>query len=359
MKREIFSIIRFIAALIVIFFHTKSKFPFLEGLPRILISGPQMCTLFFVLSGFFLSSTKDHGTTSNFVISRLAKIYPIYFISCIAMIAYLYFFQHTISYTKIVIHLALMQSWIPSFPLSMNGPSWFLSTLFAFYLSLPFILKTLKSYDNNTLNLFVALSIWCLTQILLTYLLSSSFYKGFPSASHDLIYYSPLSHFCSFLLGVVGGSIKVKFHKNLTINNYMAYILFATSIIIIISLINNQAKINKLMELNFPFSASFYAPLFLMATFTINSTSSFEINKKLSKFMLWLGAISFPMYILQTPIMRYVDYFTYSQKPSKPVEFIFYISSLIMISTFTLKLLQTLSHAYSNIKNKYTTNRIL
>lgn len=359
MKREIFSIIRFIAALIVIFFHTKSKFPFLEGLPRIFISGPQMCTLFFVLSGFFLSSTKHHETTSNFVISRLNKIYPIYFISCIMMIAYLYLFQHTISYTKIVINLVLIQSWIPSFPLSMNGPSWFLSTLFAFYLSLPFILKTLKNHNNNTLNLFIALSIWCVTQIVLTYLLSSSFYKGHPSASHDLIYYSPLSHFCSFLLGVVGSSIKVRFNQRSIFNNYVAYALFAISLIAIISLIDNQSEINKLIGLRLPFSASFYAPLFLMLIFTINSTSSFEINKKLSKFMLWLGTISFPMYILQTPIMRYANYFTYTQKLSKPVEFMVYLSSLIIISAFILKSLKTLSHAHSNIKNKHTSNQIL
>jgi peptidoglycan/LPS O-acetylase OafA/YrhL len=54
MNTSALSSLRFVAAIIVVLFHHRSESDFLKMSPKIVTAGPEMVTIFMVLSGFDL-----------------------------------------------------------------------------------------------------------------------------------------------------------------------------------------------------------------------------------------------------------------------------------------------------------------
>ncbi len=354
MRTNILSLLRFIAAIIVILFHLKGKFEYLNSLPGIFLAGPQICTFFIVLSGFVLGMTHNKECvvkTSTFIIKRLHKIYPIYFVSLFLCVPIL-LLQDKFEFYIFIINLGLLQSWIPPYPLSVNGPAWFLSVLFFCYITFPKLLKYLNTKSNKSGLLYWSLFLWVITQVVHAIILNSNYYTGTSSISHDLIYYFPVSHYCSFLLGVSGYIWIIE--NNPTIHNYFNnYLFLFLSLVIIIITIQNQNHITNVINIDLPFGASFYAPLFLLLIVSVFLLSDIKFNNIFTKTLSYLGELSFPIYILQSPVADFTFFVLTKSNIDISLQLPLYFLCLFIVSVIVTSILEMITFKYMNKKEIY------
>jgi len=300
-------ILRFVAAIIVVLFHESPVSTFLGTAPKILTAGPQAASFFFVLSGFTLALAHyndDKFSVGKYYQKRMARILPVYLIA-LSLWVILDVAKGQLDPIALVLNIFLLQSWFPSYPLSINAPAWFLSDLAFFYIVFPFLLALLKKYSTGPKGvLLTGVVFWIMTQAVLTVLLNTSFYKGYPSSSHDYIFYFPLSHLCSFFLGMCGAYFLVN-RKDLFPMTYaksLSIIFFLVGALILAT--EYQSEYDDGMLLKFPFGASLYAPLFLLLIIAFCMS-----DKRIAAVLSWrplvyLGGISFSIYIMQSPVNR-------------------------------------------------------
>jgi peptidoglycan/LPS O-acetylase OafA/YrhL len=233
--------------------------------------------------------------------ARVARILPVYLLAVLLMVASSFYTSDDISATALGLNLLLLQAWLPPYPLSINSPGWSLSVEAFFYLSFPFVLAAIRRLRLSGLVVFLsAMMLWLMTQILLSIALSSSFYQGYPSTSHDLIYYFPPSHYCSFLLGIAGGLLLLE-GKGRDVNSGTSLawvvVLFAS----ILLTLNNQKAISELVGYQLAFGSSFLAPLFLFFILAVALCRSSLMSVFNARPLVLLGEASYSMYILQMP----------------------------------------------------------
>lgn len=299
------SLPRFLASVIVVLFHCRTRSDFLGDAPRIVSAGPQMVTFFFVLSGFSLMLAyygKEGFSPKTYWTNRLVRILPIYLIGIGLALVVNPFVGKEFTFMGLVLHLTFTHALVPPYPLSINGPAWFMSVLVVFYLLFPPLLSAIRKVRPRAGLLFAAVfTVWLLTQITLALLLNSGFYQGFPSASHDLLYYFPLAHLGSFLMGVAA-AYGVLTDPRWRLSSNTALGIFLLSVTAVAFVIENQAAVRSLVHRGLPFGSSFYAPFFLPMIFSCSM-----IRGRAGKFLsmrLWalLGEISFAVYMLQIPV---------------------------------------------------------
>lgn len=339
MNTAALSPLRFLAALIIIFFHNRLGSDFLKTVPKFLLAGPQMVTFFYVLSGFVLVLAyygKHEFCPKEFFVKRAARILPVYLIALSLSVA-IKIFEGNLNPVALVLNILLLQSWIPSYPLAINGPAWFLSGLMFFYVSFPFVLSYLRNSRPNPKQVFVTcLLFWFATQAILTLLLNSSFFHGAHSYSHDFIYYFPPVHLCSFFLGVSGAYFLLNVacgDNKLSKANQISLILLLC--IIFITFVQYQLSINKILHTNLPYASSFYAPFFLAIIAAISTSENIITYALSKKLFIFLGNISFSIYIIQNPVL----YIAYRIKPihmNYDIFLLIYISLLLFIGTLIL-----------------------
>lgn len=299
MKLEQLTFTRFFAAIsIVIYHYGENIFPFnLDEINFIFRQANVGVSYFFILSGFVMIIAYGHKDKINFIQymqKRLARLYPVYFLAILILL--LFFIAQPngkIDYKGLFLNLALVQSWLPGNALSFNYPGWSLSTELFFYLSFPFLYNLLYKKFSFQKIIIPVLICFVFSQILFHYLINSSFYKGFPSTSHDFLHYFPLMHINEFLIGNITGLIFLnsKFKKE-------NYDLLIVSLIIFTSL---------LLKFNFGFIyhngmlAILFVPLIILIS--INNGVLSRISK--IKYFVFLGEISYGIYILQVPIFTW------------------------------------------------------
>jgi len=263
-----------------------------------------MATFFFVLSGFGLVLAyygKTYFSYKEYWAKRAARIIPIYLLALVSVIIVNIIEGSRLDLVALILHLSFLQSWFPSYPLSLNYFAWFVSDLFFFYATFPLILSYIHKSDPNPKRfLLLALSLWLFTQIILTILLNTSFYRDLPSSSHDLIYYFPPSHFLSFFLGVAMGYLAIK-SKVGYLPNIRSNLLILISCFLLILFIESEHLITQAIELELPFGVNFYAPLFMLVIFAFSTSNGLFANMLAAKPLVFLGEISFSIYIMQLP----------------------------------------------------------
>lgn len=128
--------------------------------------------LFFVISGFlslysFKEKENNYGYSDSLHIleSRLVKILPLY------LITFLYYF--VVSRTKLsisIINLFMLQSWSnnPDVYFSLNGPSWYISTLLFCSFFIPFFVKIIRKLKHPYIFGLVIILFRCFVEYILT-----------------------------------------------------------------------------------------------------------------------------------------------------------------------------------------------
>ena len=183
-------------------------------------------SLFLILSGFLLTYRYLPQNTAaalpdvtpsglvRFAWKRLSKLYPLHIIM-MAVVIIIQLVQGQVRnnadwaalFIRIILHIFMVQTWIPvdSFYYSLNGLSWYLSTIQFCYLCFPLLLRMLKKLDTVKRALFSLIVVFvmqvCIARISLTVF-------GISDTGHYyLTYVCPLFRIfdftCGCLLGVV------------------------------------------------------------------------------------------------------------------------------------------------------------
>jgi len=331
------TIYRFIAALIIVFFHygrdtILSQHVFFVG----------TINFFFVLSGFVLTLTyliKDMSF-SRYFRARVYRIAPVYWL---ALLVTLLLQTEPISKRAAVLSVFFLQSWFPPYPATLNGPGWYLSVMMFFYLIFPQILAYIKFKQLQPGKLLALSSVvWLFTQIILTNLLNSPFYKPYPSIPHDLIFYFPISHFSSFLLGIAGAYLYLDFREK-DFPSYMIILGLILSFAGCFVVLNYGGWINRQIGFALPYSAGVASPLFLalilFSSFAEKRFSGEWLNN--SVFNL-LGQASYAVYIFQLPFQKfYLRYLSQLVNTRPELDFYYYLVFLIVFSIAINKFFET------------------
>lgn len=339
--------LRFVAAMMIVVFHAKQHFQWswLAYAPDSFVTG---VSFFFVLSGFILThvyTSRGFPGYSNFIRARFARLWPMHVFSLIVLVIVLPLNMLTANgpgvfskWLTLLSNLTLTQALIPlrAYSFSWNSVSWSISAETAFYLAFPLLLVNIRR--TWQWKLLGATSLAALMLVLV-----SSFnlpYDGdaFTISVHSATDTNPLVRGFEFCLGMATWVIWDRYikHSNLS---YLAWSALELLVMVIALLwtglwfmpINDQMP-NSIPRLVFDIDGS--AWLFAMVI-AILALGHGAIGRLLSaRPLVFLGEISFSVYMLHQILMRHVDRVP-SSELTKP--WIFFPALLLFASgTFLL-----------------------
>jgi peptidoglycan/LPS O-acetylase OafA/YrhL len=312
---------RFISALMILLVHfsggTVFEFPEVKKflLPFFGVS------YFFILSGFVLgvSYYDKMGEElrkfdfKRYTILRLARIYPVYFLAFLLEVFFLVRFGgDTPTFKEIIYSIFLIQSWFSDD--FINFPSWSLSCEMFFYASLPWFLFKLKRLKIKGL-LVVLVLIWGVQQ-------TSFYYLFVLNNSPFHVLFNPLLHLPTFVAGIIIAIFYRKSKNELiqyipSVNNWLiAFIL--------IIIIYNKST--------FGYETT-QTPFYLAFILLVSLPNNFFIKYLSSNFFIYLGYISYSIYILQVPIYQYFDrIYTRLSFTDPNLKYVIFIPLTILVS---------------------------
>ena len=337
---------RFIAAMTVVFFHYgQSVFP--ANIPFLFenaTAGPIAVGYFYVLSGFIMAiayyqpdkNQRKNFNKTKYWVARFARIYPVYLVALL-IIAAAKFKTLGQDWETLPLHLLLLQSWIPGYPITLNTPGWSLSVEAFFYLCFPFLLAWIYKRGIKSLTLF-AVILWLITQIVLLVQLNSEAYAP-KLLLHDFIYYNPLMHLNQFVLGLVCGVYFKNSKANSTESNSGFWLLL--SFIAMFMLIWGRPHLETLFGIRLAFTNGLLAPAFLAVIIFLAKHKGFVTKLFTYPFLILLGEASYSLYILQKPIHGIYDKVIVPRiNLSDTLHFYIFVILLILISIASYKFLE-------------------
>jgi peptidoglycan/LPS O-acetylase OafA/YrhL len=337
---------RFIAALTVVFFHYgQSVFP--ANIPFLfenVTAGPIAVGYFYVLSGFIMAiayyqpEKKNQNTINKkkYWIARFARIYPIYLLALLLIVA-AKFKALAENWLELPLHLTLLQSWIPGYPITLNTPGWSLSVEAFFYLCFPFLLIWAYKLGTKSLAIFTVF-LWLATQVTLLTLLNSSEYAP-KSLLHDFIYYNPLMHLNSFLAGFLCG-IYLKNNPATKRKSNILWLMISFALIFL--LIWARPHLENFLGIKLAFTNGLLAPAFLFFIVVLARHKGFITKIFSYSWLILLGDASYSLYILQKPVHGIYDKIIMQRIPlSEITHFYIFLFMLIVISILSYKYLET------------------
>lgn len=326
---------RFLAALSIVFLHyglltwpmnTELLSPFGGDLIAAM-------SYFFILSGFVLvisiaktEQLPDRMDNWAFWKRRAARIVPLYLLALVISFAINFRYDPSIpikwqiqSYYHA---LFFLQSWKYKMALDVNYPSWSLSVEAFFYLIFPLVYRILNELKNRKL-LIVSIIAWLLNYYIFLYLKEEN-------APTNLLHFFPMLHVATFITGICFGILFVRNYNWLqgTAKKY----IFGAAIITTLVILYTARK-------NFAFHEDQHngllSPYYLLVIFSLSLTSGRLGNFLGSKFMVFLGSMSYAMYILQFPVYQICQKYLPWFKDHSP-EQIFFPYLLVLFASATL-----------------------
>jgi len=287
----VLDVFRFVFAIIIVLAHTS-------GWTKTFPSGGLVVDFFFVLSGFVLSHVffqKQDKSYLKFVVSRIARLFPLYFFSLILLLGinlYMQQFPHINAY--FLKNFLLIQTVLPNAGMGYNWPSWSISIEFWLNISLFFLLIQYRKY-------FYALVITVICYSVLF--------------SHQLIDHANIQNIFGLPAGLYRGAaglslgylsyevylrvLKIRFLSK--IDNFWYSLLEIVLIIIVFFILKNDLLQTKIICI---FLLPIFVILFALEKGVISSLFKVPgINK--------LGVLSYGLYLLHVPFLvlfRYLDF---------------------------------------------------
>lgn len=320
--------LRFIAAMLVIFYHFSFTFyhgdlsyvdiPVLRYLSQYGYLGVD---IFFIISGFVISLSAEGRNTYTFLKSRLGRLYPVFWISAIITTLFLIFGGHLISSDMSQYRFWTNMTMIPTIIWSketidfLDGAYWTLAIEMKFYfvILLLLILKQFKRIET----LIIPLS--------LVMLYSAVFL--------NIKYDSDLIWIPNFIAGV----IFYKIYKN-GLNNWRIFVLINTFIASLIFATNRLPYLTEGYGTVFKSSTVTIYILFSYIIFLLISLNKIKIPN--NKYINILGLLTYPIYLLHQQIARIM--FTYSDIHNIPlyISFTFILVFIFIISFLVHKIFE-------------------
>jgi len=308
---------RAFAALLVVAFHFAHVHTGISYIDRFFKNGNLAVSYFFVLSGYimYLSYTDNYRSYKNFIQRRIARILPLYWIALIMstmLVIYSIIIGLPPNYNLTYAFLSnatFTQVCIDKYIFTLNTPGWSLCVEMSFYLLFPFLLQFQKS--RNKLFIWFTVIIY-LASAIIHQLLADIFLKT--GRLEAIGYYKPYLHFNQFLIGMLAAQL---FNKS--VKNYSFLPVISLSVILLF------------MCTDFGISAhdGLLAPVFALF---IGSIAASDPSFLKIRPLIFLGEISYGIYILQRPVHNYFDLIYFKFSNNQTVGFIIYVFLLIAIS---------------------------
>ena len=324
---------RFVAAIGIVAFHYgKNVPPFNLPVIQSTIQHAYIgVSYFFILSGFIMMiaySSKERIDFWNFMKRRISRIYPVFFLAIIILLAYHVVFGSKLKIIELILNVTLSQSWVPGYALSFNSPSWSLAVEMFFYSIFPLAYNLFFKHFSLAQIAIPIIAFYITSQIAAQFLIHPTWYSGYPSPSHDLAYYFPAVHLNEFFIGNLCG---VYFLNHMKSRNYDLAILLL--LIALIAILNTELNVN----IHNGLMAVVFAPLILC----ISANSGLLTKVSKHKALILLGEISYALYILQQPIHVWVSALMGFLNVNDSIfVFYFYLAVLILSATLSYRLVE-------------------
>ena len=351
MRIEALTFLRFFAAVTVVFFHfARGLYPG-EAYARFQNLGPEMVTFFFALSGFVMMlahHAKPALSVGKYYRARIARIYPVYLVAFLWALyyfggkAYHYGGGYELNDTwSVVLGATLLQSWVPPYPMSLNAPAWSLSVEAFFYLSFPLVLLWVRRRQVSPRIFFGwALGFYLVTQGVLSWLLATQYVAPHVARTHDLVFYFPLSHFCSFVLGMAGGHLFTTRPELFRHRGWKPTLALGGAFLATCAALYFQPEIASFSPVPLAYDASFYSPLFILFILTVAGADNLATRGLSWKPLVILGNASYALYILQRPAFFWYGRNLARNFPDPQQRFWVYLGLLVVLSVVVYYLVE-------------------
>ncbi|MFH6944344.1 acyltransferase family protein [Flavobacterium sp. FlaQc-50] len=319
---------RFLAATSIFIFHYGGGSVFIENehLSFIFQNGIGV-SYFFILSGFVMIIAYGNSPLVSFVEyyrNRFARIYPLYFFAIILVI-FVQLIDRMFDFSGFFFNVFMIQAWIPGKALSFNFPAWSLSVEALFYAVFPFVFnKVYQKITIKRLAIYVAL-FWIIIQIV-TNVLYASFGKSDSVYIGEFLRYNPLLHLHQFLVGNLAGLLFIKFLQDKR-RNYDLLIIVFFGLMILALKFPFQLNLNSA-------SALLLIPIIILVSLNTGLITRF-FEKKV---FVFLGEISFGIYILQYPVCFFISNYRikkYFHIEDLTIALLIRFGMLILVSSIT------------------------
>lgn len=290
---------RFLAALAVVIFHFGGDaFPFQgEAVNYFVARANNAVSYFFILSGFVMILAYYRASSisfGNYLKKRLLRIYPMYVMALgLALVCHLHYGQ-ALQLDALWLHLTLLQSWVPGKALSINSPGWSLSVEFFFYLLFPLLFNWLYRAFSFRRLLILGFVFFAISQLAFHLLLHASWFRQPTVEWHEFAFYFPLMHLNEFVIGNIAGLFFLRYRPSGNFDGVLLLLLVAV-------LAALKLKIGVLYH-NGMLAVFFVPMMVLLAGNTGLMTRIFSWQP-----LVFLGEISYAMYILQMPICQWTE----------------------------------------------------
>jgi peptidoglycan/LPS O-acetylase OafA/YrhL len=334
--------LRFFAAFYVFIFHMnlRQSFDFLDtNILSIISQGAVGVNVFFILSGFilFYNYCDKQIVFLEFILKRLAKIYPVYlagFIICFFVVKIMHI--KVISFFEILImNLLMFQSYLPKFSQEWYGSgSWSISTEFFFYLCFPLLLYFITKLSKKSIILYLILCFLC--SILPGILFNLKI------ISFGLNYTFPPSRVWEFIIGMFTGALVFKY--NIRISNIIFFVILLFSAIFFFFI---GKKLNGYVIQNV-----IVIPIIMTILISVTTTKKHILEFLGNKFFEYLGKISYSFYIILIPIMIFLDNSRNFSIYNKMTTFITIFFANLIAAILLYHLIESPFHKFLNKKIK-------
>lgn len=324
MRIEQITFTRSLAAISIIVYHYGTHiFPFDHpAINYIFVHADIGVSFFYLLSGFvmmFAYGKKANIHLSSYFQARFARVYPVYLLALLLVLIHYVLNHQEIDYSGLLLNAFAIQAWIPAKAISFNSPAWSLAVEFFFYAIFPFVLKYMYKKEIFYKSAIAIILFWIISQLVFNLMYHSSMYTGVDSNMHNFLYYFPLMHVSSFLVGTLAGYYFLNINRQVQRNYDAALLAIIALFIVILKYPTGLNYHNGLLAIMFvPF-------IILLSLNNGWMTKIFNLPA-----FVFLGEISYGMYILQYPV------FTWSRSALKFIGCtskapIFYISFIILV----------------------------
>jgi peptidoglycan/LPS O-acetylase OafA/YrhL len=300
--------LRFLAALYVFIFHLFSHqlLPAISGrVGNIISQGALGVNVFFVLSGFVLaySHLKDFPEgkwrgwqyAGQFMLKRLARLYPAYLVGLLAYMT-IRAFSHELTLYRIIVaglNGVMMQSLWPAISMEWYGSmAWSISVEIFFYLLFPLLFPVLLAVGKRTLLAIMA------GTFLLSFL-PGLIYNQHPEhfTAFILVYTFPLLRLPEFVIGIILCILIQRFSWRLP-----AWVAVLSVLATATYLGEGGAGLRGYVAHNW-----IVIPTIMAVISTVCSNKSVWFSWLGSPPLVYLGKISYSFYIVQIPLMLLVE----------------------------------------------------
>ncbi|SEM57318.1 Peptidoglycan/LPS O-acetylase OafA/YrhL, contains acyltransferase and SGNH-hydrolase domains [Chryseobacterium taichungense] len=261
-------------------------------------------SFFFILSGFILALNYRNKfinkkiTLKKFYIARLARIYPLHFITLLFSISAFYS-----GYKNLLYNALLLQSYIPNSKIffSYNAPSWSISDEMFFYTLFPALVINISKLSKYFKILILAAFIFVVIFLNITLLDEVK--------AHYWLYISPFVRIFDFILGILLFEVII-YLKNTSpkLKQSLFNFLEIGGFIILVILLTFHDNI----PVHYRFSIYYWLP---MCMIILGASSSFIYTKTTTwtskvlswKCLVYLGEISFAFYMTHYLVLAYTN----------------------------------------------------